>query len=105
MEAGAGTPATSPADFDLDQMAAGAPLQLKEMPRSEKPADLARNCTELVRGGNDFPTIWKSRLSSHPLVIGIPHQRLVGTSTVLDMKLITGERLVFYSDARRFAVE
>jgi hypothetical protein len=75
------------------------------MVQSEKPADLARNCTDLVRGGNDFPTIWKSRLSGHPLVVGIPHQRLMASGTVLEIKLITGERLVFHSDAKRFAIE
>jgi hypothetical protein len=75
------------------------------MLRPEKPSDLARNCTELARGGNDFPTIWTSRLKNHPLVVGIPHSRLVGNSSVLDIKLITGERLVFDGDARRFMVE
>ncbi len=75
------------------------------MVQCEKPRDLARNCTELVRGGNDFPTIWTSWLKGHPLVVGIPHQRMLGTNTVLDIKLITGERLVFHSDARRFVVE
>jgi len=75
------------------------------MVQFEKPVDLARSCTDLVRGGNDFPTIWKSRLSGHPLVVGIPQQRIVGARTVLEIRLITGERLVFHSDARRFAVE
>ena len=75
------------------------------MLRTEKPVDLARNCTDMVRGGNDFPTIWTSRLKDHPLVIGIPHQRLIGTNSVLDIKLITGERLVFHGDARRFVLE
>jgi len=77
----------------------------EQMVQFEKPVDLARNCTDLVRGGNDFPTIWNSRLRGHPLVVGIPHQRLVGANTVLEVKLITGERLVFHSDARRFVIE
>lgn len=75
------------------------------MAQSEKSADLARKCTDMIRGGNDFPTIWQTCLSPHPLVVGIPQQRLVGKNTVLDMKLMTGERLVFHSDARRFSIE
>lgn len=71
----------------------------------EKSADLARKCTDLIRGGNDFPTIWNTCLSAHPLVMGLPQQRLSGGSTLLDIKLMTGEKLVFHGDARRFAIE
>lgn len=75
------------------------------MVQAEKSLDLARRCTDLLRGGNDFPTIWKTCLSLHPLVVGLPHQRLTGNSSVLDIKLMTGERLVFHGDARQFSVE
>ena len=27
---------------------------------NERANDLARQCTELIRGGNDFPTVWSS---------------------------------------------
>jgi hypothetical protein len=72
---------------------------------NEKASDLARSCTELVRKGNDFPTIWTTKLRVHPLVDGIPHQRVTGTRTLLDIRLITGERLVFDGDARKFSFE
>jgi len=75
------------------------------MAQFEKSADLARRCTDLLRGGNDFPTIWKTCLSLHPLVVGLPHQRLADKNSVLDIKLMTGERLVFHGDARRFGLE
>ena len=71
----------------------------------ERAGDLARTCTELARKGNDFPTIWATKLKGHPLVDGIPHQRITGTRTLLDIRLITGERLVFDGDARRFSFE
>lgn len=75
------------------------------MRQSERSVDLTRRCSDLLRGGNDFPTIWKTCLSLHPLVLGLPHQRLTDKGTVLDIKLMTGERLVFHSDARRFSLE
>jgi hypothetical protein len=71
---------------------------------NERAGDLARACTELVRGGNDFPTIWNSRLRRHPLVAGIPQQRLIGTQSVLEIDLITGERLVFDGDRKKFSI-
>ena len=71
---------------------------------NERPSDLARACTELVRKGNDFPTIWATRLKGHRLVSGIPHQRISGTRSLLDIPLITGERLVFDGDARKFSL-
>ena len=70
----------------------------------ERPDDLARACTELIRKGNDFPTIWATRLKEHRLVDGIPQSRMDGTQAVLDILLVTGERLVFDGDARRFSL-
>ena len=72
---------------------------------NERANHLARACTELVRKGNDFPTIWETNLKRHPLVDGIPHQRVTGTRSLLDIRLLTGERLVFDADARRFSLE
>ena len=41
----------------------------------ERATDLARQCTELVRKGKDFPIIWSTLLKTHALVEGIPRQR------------------------------
>ena len=71
---------------------------------TERANDLARACTELVQQGRDFPTIWATMLKSHTLVEGIPHQRLEGMRSLVDTPLITGERLVFDGDAKRFSV-
>jgi hypothetical protein len=68
-------------------------------------SDLARLCTDVVRKGEDFPTVWQTILKSHPLVAGIPRQRLEGNRGVLEIRLITGEQLVFDGDAKRFSLD
>jgi hypothetical protein len=70
----------------------------------ESAKDLARRCTEVLRKGDDFPTVWQTLLKRHPLVEGIPRQRLDGNRSLLEIRLITGERLVFDGDAKRFSV-
>jgi hypothetical protein len=71
----------------------------------ERANDLARKCTELVRQGNDFPTVWGAMLKSHTLVEDTPRQRIEGALSLLDIPLITGEQLVFDGDAKKFRVE
>jgi hypothetical protein len=71
----------------------------------ERANDLARLCTDVMRKGDDFPTIWLTLLRWHPLVNGIPQQRLEGNRSLLDIPLITGERLVFDGDAKRFSLD
>jgi hypothetical protein len=70
----------------------------------ERANDLARLCTEMVRKGENFPTIWQVLLKGHALVAGIPQQRLEGNRALLEIRLITGERLVFDGDAKRFSI-
>jgi hypothetical protein len=70
----------------------------------ERADDLARLCTDAVRKGNDFPTIWDPLLKRHPLVVGIPRQRFEGNRRFLEIRLITGERLVFESEGKRFSI-
>lgn len=71
----------------------------------ERAGDLARQCTELIRKGNDFPTIWSTLLKTHTLVEGIPRQRLERSRSVLHIPLITGEQLVFDADVKEFRVQ
>jgi hypothetical protein len=68
----------------------------------ERATDLARQCTELVRKGNVFPTVWSTLLKGHALVEGIPRQKLEGNRSLLDIPLITGE--VFDADVKEFRV-
>ena len=70
----------------------------------ERVDELARVCTDAVPRGNDFPTIWNTLLKKHPLVEVIPQQRLEGNRSFLDIRLITGERLVFESEGKRFSI-
>jgi hypothetical protein len=56
----------------------------------ERADDLAQLCTELVRKGNDFPTVWKTVLKGNSLVDGIPHSKYEGARPVLEIRLITG---------------
>ena len=67
----------------------------------ERAHDLARLCTELMREGTDFPAVWSTLLKGHILVEGIPQSKM---RTVLEIRLITGERLVFDGDAKKFSV-
>jgi hypothetical protein len=71
----------------------------------ERASDLARQCTELVRKGNDLTTIWSTLLRRHLLVDGIPRERLERSRSVSDITLITGERLVFDADFKEFRIQ
>jgi hypothetical protein len=71
---------------------------------SERAIDLARLCTETVRKGNEFSTVWYTLIKGHPLVEGIPRQRTEGTLSLLDIPLITGERLVFDGEKKIFKI-
>ena len=71
----------------------------------ERTHDLVLLCNELMRKGNDFPTVWSTVLKSNALVDGIPQSKLEGKRPVLEIRLITGERLVFESDSKKFSVQ
>jgi hypothetical protein len=72
---------------------------------NETANDLAPACTELARKGKSFLTIWAAKLKRHALVEGIPRQRFLGTRSFLDIPLITGDKLVFDEDVKKFNVE
>jgi len=91
--------------FDLDQ-GVGHDCSIGFLFMSKERAhDLAQQCTDLVRNGNDFPTVWHTVLKRNALVNGIPESRIEGGRPVLEIHLITGERLVFDGDARKFSVK
>ena len=72
----------------------------------ERARDLVRLCSnELVRKGNDFPTVWSTVLKSNALVDGIPQSKLEDKRTFLEIRLITGERPVFDSESKKFSVK
>jgi hypothetical protein len=49
--------------------------------------------------------VWLTALKSNALVDGIPQSKLEGTRPVLELQLITGERLMFDSDSKKFIVK
>ena len=71
----------------------------------ERANDLARHCTDLVRKGTDFTTVWSTLLKDHTLVEGIPRETLERNRNLLCVPLITGERLVFDADVKEFRVQ
>lgn len=71
----------------------------------ERPSDLARRCTEMLRMGSDFPVIWDTVLKGHQLIAGVPRQRMDGTRALLEVWLVTGQRLVFDGDSKEFRLE
>jgi hypothetical protein len=71
----------------------------------ERLNDLAQLCTDLIRKGNDFPTVWSTVLKGHALVDGIPESKVEGARAILEIRLITGERLAFDSESRKFSVK
>ena len=66
--------------------------------------NLANLCLELVRKGNSFPIIWATVLKHDPLVGGIPESKHTGERPVLEIPLLTGEKLVFDGDAKNFSL-
>jgi hypothetical protein len=64
------------------------------------PNKLAQICTDTLRNGVDFPTLWETVLKAHPLVAGNPIQRLVGTRPLLEIPLVMGRRLLIDSEAK-----
>ncbi len=72
---------------------------------NERASDLARHCTELVRKGNDFTTVWSTLLKGHTLVEGIPREKFESNRSLLRIPLITGEQLVFDPDVKEFRIQ
>ena len=71
----------------------------------ERSHDLAQLGTDLICKGKDFPTVWSTVLKGHALVDGIPESKVEGTRAILEIRLITGERLAFDSESRKFSVK
>ena len=57
-------------------------------------ADLLCRCREAQASGSDFPTIWRSFLKTHPLVIGLPSHEIRDGAPLMVIQLWTGQKLV-----------
>jgi hypothetical protein len=67
----------------------------------ERAGDLARQCTELVHRGNDFPAVWS--ISAEKVMSWLTACR--GNRSLLNIPLITGEQLVFDADVKKFRIQ
>jgi hypothetical protein len=56
--------------------------------------DLIRKCNEAMAVGVDFPALWHTIIKPHPMVAGIPVQRVVETRAYLEIPLLRGDWLV-----------
>ena len=74
---------------------------------TERANDLAHQCTELVRRGTDFSTVWSALLKNHTLVERIPAPGLEHEHDrhLLNIPLVTGELLIFDAEVREFRVQ
>jgi hypothetical protein len=66
--------------------------------------DLLRECAADIRGGTDFPTIWDATLKRHSLVVGPPVQTMDEGRPLIQILLITGQRLIFDSASNQFSL-
>jgi hypothetical protein len=69
------------------------------------PSDLVKSCIDARDRGADFPTVWHTVLKGHPLVAGIPRQRMSGSSSLLEIPLITGHCVVYNGETRAFSLQ
>jgi hypothetical protein len=59
--------------------------------------DLMQACNAARDTGADFPTIWETVLKRHPLVATVPVQGTTDHGPVLEVPLITGQKILFQS--------
>ena len=57
--------------------------------------ELLEACNAARREGADFPTIWEKVLKGHRFVAGMPVQGWDVGGPVLEVRLITGQRIRF----------
>ena len=61
-------------------------------------------CSEAMRKGDDFPTVWQNLLRGHRLVLGVPEQQMADGKAQLHIRLMTGQRLIFDSTSKTFSL-
>jgi hypothetical protein len=66
--------------------------------------DLILKCTAAARDGADFPSVWDRVLKRHALVVGPPIQTYEDERPLLEVRLISGQRLVYDSTSNKYAL-
>lgn len=69
---------------------------------NDEASKLLQSCNAARRSGADFPRIWHEILKNSSLVAGSPTQRIDENGPVLEVRLITGQRIV--SGMRGFSI-
>jgi hypothetical protein len=67
-------------------------------------SQLARKCATATLNGASFPTVWHSILKAHPAIAGVPIQRLENGRALLEIPLLTGQRIVYDAEGRSYTV-
>lgn len=73
----------------------GRPITWIWPPMTDAARDLLDACHAARRAGADFPTIWRNVLKDHALVLGPPVQGADVESPALEIRLLTGQSLLF----------
>ncbi len=79
----------------------GAALNDKQIPgrksRFEEAAELHKQCAAAYAAGKDFPTIYAEMIRGNPAVVGMPVQGTNAHGPTLQIKLASGQQLVFHA--------
>lgn len=65
--------------------------------RFEEAAELHRLCSAAYAAGKDFPTIYAEIVRGNPIVVGMPVQGTNAQGPTLQVKLASGQHLVFHA--------
>jgi hypothetical protein len=65
--------------------------------RFEEAADLHKQCSAAYAAGKDFPTIYAETIRGNPVVVGMPVQGSNKHGPFLQIKLASGQQLVFHA--------
>jgi hypothetical protein len=68
------------------------------------PANLVERCIAARNDGADFPTVWLTVLRLDPLVRGVPTQTTDDGRVQLEIRLLTGQRFIFDSEANGYSL-
>lgn len=66
--------------------------------------ELVEACIVAAGAGADFPTIWHTILKRHPMVAGVPIQRMEGTLALLEVPLLSGRRIVVGPESTDYSI-
>ena len=62
-------------------------------------------CASAIRRGADFASVWTQVLKQNSLVCGRPRQRAQTFHPMVEVALVTGERLVYDQSTREFSLD